>query len=156
MEKKKMEQSYQQNFKGYWREGHKSGLPALSGIYCVYECSYDKVRNTVAISKLIYIGEAGNIRDRIATHEKTEQWRKYVSFGNELCFSSTEVDSINRNRVEAALIFEHKPPVNTEYKNDFPFDRTTISTSGENAFLKPFFTVYNTEISLSSLLSRRF
>lgn len=59
-----------------------------------------------------------------------------------LCYSFTEVvDNNDRARVEAALINKHKPPENTEYVNNFPFDTTTIETSGRNALLSKSFTV---------------
>jgi len=34
-------------FDGYWREVNKSGIPAESGIYGVYVCTYNKEQNTV-------------------------------------------------------------------------------------------------------------
>ena len=132
------------DFEGYWREGNISGIPAKSGVYCVYECTYNEEKDTVSIHRLIYIGEAGDVRDRIKNHEKWEDWKRYVSNGNELCFSFGYVESENRNRVEAALIFKHKPPANEEYKNEFPFDTTTINASGRTALLSTNFTVHRT------------
>ena len=46
-----------------------------------------------------------------------------------------------RERAEAAMIYRHKPPENTEYVDTFPYDRTTITTSGRNALLEQHFTV---------------
>ena len=67
-----------------------------------------------------------------------------VRSGNELCFSFGYVESQNRKRVEAAFIFKHKPPENDEYKNEFPFDNTTIKSEGRTALLSTNFTVYRT------------
>jgi excinuclease UvrABC nuclease subunit len=133
-------------FKGYWRDEIKSGVPAQSGVYCVYECKYHKNDDPpILLLKLIYIGEADNVRERIANHEKYQDWLKHVRFGNELCFSFGPVLSTDRERAEAAMIFKHKPPENEEYKYSFPFDQTTISLSGEIALLKIYFTVERTE-----------
>jgi hypothetical protein len=131
-------------FDGYWRDQHKSGLPAKSGVYCVYECTYKEDSDTVSIYELIYIGEAANVRDRVTDHEKRPDWLAHVRQGNELCFSFGGVGSTDRERAEAALILEHKPPENDEYVDSFPFDKTTISLSGKTALLNTYFTVYPT------------
>jgi hypothetical protein len=44
--------------------------------------------------------------------------------------------------VEAAFIFKHKPPENTEYVDKFPFDTTTIKPREKKAKLSADFTVY--------------
>ena len=62
-----------------------------------------------------------------------------------MCFSFASFLKTDRDRVEAVLIFQHKPPENEEYKNSFPFDRTTISLSGKTKFLNAHFTVERTE-----------
>lgn len=135
-------QSFNIEIDGYWRDKNKAGVPNYSGVYFVYEASYNKTNNNVTLHKLIYIGEAKNVRDRIADHEKYLDWLKHVRVGCELCYSSGSVESQYRERVEAAYIFEHKPPENTEYKNYFPFDTTTIKSTGQTALLNTHFTVY--------------
>lgn len=137
-------QTYNVVFDGYWREKNIGGIPSKSGVYCVYECSYNSSSNTVSIKKLIYIGESGNVNDRIKNHDKWDDWRKQLNSGNELCFSFGYVESSYRDRVEAAMIFKHKPPINTEYKNDFPFDTTTLKLTGQTALLATSFTVNKT------------
>ncbi|MCD6222041.1 GIY-YIG nuclease family protein [bacterium] len=138
------EQTFKIEFEGYWRERNINGIPSHSGVYCVYECTYNANNDTVTIHRLIYIGESGNVNERIANHEKWSEWKRYVKSGNELCFSFAYVESSNRDRVEAALIFKHNPPANDEYKDSFPFDRTTISASGKTALLSTYFTVERT------------
>jgi len=132
-------------FEGYWRDQKKSGVPAQSGIYCVYEGKYNQQANSVTLLTLIYIGEADDVNARIADHEKRPDWLKHVHFGNELCFSFGAIPVANRVRAEAAMIFKHKPPENAEYKYSFPFDRTTMSLSGQTALLTTAFTVERTE-----------
>ena len=146
--------TFYQEFSGYWRERNKGGLPAASGIYCVYEGQYNPSSDQVTLLNLIYIGESGNVRERIEDHERTSDWRKHVRYGNELIFNSTLVQISDRQRVEAALIYEHKPPENIEYKNSFPYDTTTVYSSGCNALLKPNFTVYSTQNSFAGFLYR--
>ncbi len=132
-------------FEGYWRDEDKSGVSVHSVVYCVYECKYNKNNDSVSLLKLIYIGEADNVQERIANHEKYQDWRKHVRFGNELCFSFGPVLPTDRERAEAAMIFKHKPLENEEYKYSFPFDQTTISLSGEIKLLKTYFIVERTE-----------
>jgi excinuclease UvrABC nuclease subunit len=132
-------------FEGYWLEKDIDGMPKASGVYCVYACTYyPPPKDTVSNRKLIYIGEAENVNERIAKHEKWKDWRKHLQKGEVLSFSFTPIESAERERVEAALIFNHKPPENSEYTDTFPFDETTISTSGRNKFLDDKFTVQRT------------
>ena len=128
-------------FDGYWREPNKGGVPDKSGVYVVYECYYDPQEKTVSLKKIIYMGEAGNVRDRIDGHEKWPEWREQVRAGNQICFSFAPVGNLDRERAEAALIFKHKPPTNTEYVNSFPFDQTTVNSKGKTALLHTSFTV---------------
>ena len=140
--------TYKLEFDGYWSEPNISGLPAKSGIYCVYGCTYNATSKTVSIKRLIYIGEAENIQTRVANHEKWDQWRRYLKTGEQLCFNAALISgNTDRQRAEAAMIFKHKPPCNTEYVNSFPFDQTTIHTSGRNALLYPYFKVFRTPAS---------
>jgi len=134
--------TFNAEFDGYWRDKNISGISASSGVYCVYECTYNQEEKTVSIHRLIYIGEAKDARDRIKNHEKWQDWKKYVRSGNVLCFFFAYVKSENRDRVEAAFIFKHKPPETDGYKNEFPFDTTTIKASGKTKLLSTNFTVH--------------
>ncbi len=137
-------QSYDITYQGYWREPNKSGIPAESGVYTVYRATYDKTAKTVSLKQVLYIGESDNVKDRIAGHEKADDWKKHLKSGEVLCYAFAPVGATSRERVEAALIFKHKPPENTEYVDNFPFDETTVSTSGRNALLSSSFTVRRT------------
>lgn len=129
------------NIEGYWRDRNKAGLPSNSGVYFVYAGSYNIQNNSVLLHSLIYIGEADDVRARVQNHEKYNMWLGYLNYGQELYFSAGSVLSINRNRVEAAYINHHKPPANTEYVNSFPFDQTTIISSGETELINTYFRV---------------
>jgi len=97
--------------------------------------------NTISIQKLVYIGESDNVRSRIADHEKQEDWEAHLKSGEQLRYSFGPVAGASRDRCEAALIFKHKPPENTEYVNTFPFDQTTMNLSEKTALLYTSFTV---------------
>jgi excinuclease UvrABC nuclease subunit len=136
--------SYSLSFDGYWREKNIDGIPEASGVYCVYACTHNAEAKTVSIRLLIYIGEAENVNDRIANHEKRTDWIEHVRKGEVLCFNFAPIESLERPRVEAALIFHHKPPENSEHRDSFSFDETTISTTGKISLLRGKFTVHRT------------
>jgi excinuclease UvrABC nuclease subunit len=147
------EKSYLLTFNGYWREPNISGLPASSGIYCVYGCTHNTVAGTVTLNRLLYVGEAENVNNRVRGHEKLPEWRRELRLGEQICISAALISGIaDRQRAEAAQIFKHKPPCNTTYQDAFPFDRATISNIGQAALLIPKFTVDRTE-ALSKVYS---
>ncbi|RQQ28075.1 GIY-YIG nuclease family protein [Burkholderia stagnalis] len=126
-------QSYDIEFKGYRLESKKAGIPAGSGIYCVYRGVYNAKADTVSLKELIYIGESADINARVVSHDRLDDWSDRLQAGEILCYSYALVPSADRLRVEAALIHKHTPPLNTEYSNAFPFDETTISVKGDRA-----------------------
>lgn len=134
-------QEYHLNFEGYWRDVNINGLPKASGIYCVYCCTYNNEQKNLSIRELIYIGEATDINDRITKHEKWEDWEKRLKSGECICFSYAKIDRTNRERCEAAMINKHKPPINTEYRDNFPYDDTTIELEGKTSLLHDDFKV---------------
>lgn len=119
---------------GYYREPNISGLPAASGIYCVYACTYDAEAKTVDVKRLLYIGEAANVKERVDGHEGWAAWKKQLASGQVVCLSAAKI-STDRERAEAAMIFQHQPPCNTSNKDSFGFDTTTINVSGKAAAL---------------------
>lgn len=142
-----MKQSMSVSMSGYFLDG--ANLLSGSGAYCVYRCTHDSVNSKVSIKELIYIGESENVSKRVVGHEKLADWKKQLRLGEVLCFSSGAVSSLHRVRTEAALIFRHKPVVNIEYRDNFPFDETSISLSGEIAQLITSFTIQRTSILAS-------
>lgn len=132
------------DFEGYWLAGGTHEMPAKSGIYCVYASKHKADYDTVALRKLLYIGESHDVRGRIKKHERWNEWESKLHHGEVLCFSVALIRSSVRERVEAAMIYKHKPPCNTEYKYSFPFDTTTIQTTGKNKFLEPRLTASRT------------
>ena len=134
--------TYSLNFKGYWSSDNLRYLPDDSGIYCVYRSILNQNRDVHTIVELIDIGESDKVRTRIQNHELSDEWIKHLKIGENLCFSYAEIlPKSDRKRAEAALINRHKPPVNKEYVNNFPFCSTTILTGGQSALLDMYFTV---------------
>jgi hypothetical protein len=122
----------------------------------VAACVYNRNEETVSIQRLLYIGEAANIHDRIANHERWADWRRQLQSGEVLCLNAALVSGQNdRCRAEAAMIFSHKPPCNTEYRNSFPFNTTSISTTGSNTLMKPSLTAYRTQYRVVSAFARQ-
>ncbi|ENO3979178.1 GIY-YIG nuclease family protein [Aeromonas veronii] len=136
-----MAKEIQIEFEGYWREANKEHVPSKSGIYCVYRCTHDAVKKEVSLHQLIYIGESQDVQSRLANHEKLDSWKKYLKQGETLCYSFGAVPSSDRVRCEAALIFHHQPPVNTEYTGEFNYPETSIVLTGETTLLTAKFTV---------------
>lgn len=134
-------QEFHLSFEGYLRDVNINGLPNVSGIYCVYCCAYNNEKKNLSIRELIYIGEAKDLNDRISKHEKWEDWKKSLNFGECICFSYAKIDSTYRERCEAAMINKHKPPFNTEYRYNFPYDDTTIELDGKISLLQANFKV---------------
>lgn len=148
--------SYALSFEGYWREPNISSLPAKSGIYGVYACTFNTQEKTVSINRLLYIGEGADVQARVAGHEKWPDWKRQLKQGEVLCLNAALISpEADRQRAEAAMIFKHKPPCNTEYVENFPFDTTTITTSGKNALMQPSFTVNRTEKATTASFARR-
>jgi hypothetical protein len=138
--------SYNLMFEGYWREPNIEWLPTKSGVYCAYSCIYDVSAKTVDLKRLLHIGESDNARSRVSGHNKWSEWRNQLRSGEQICFNFAPISGgDDRERAEAAEIFKHKPPCNTEYRANFPFDRTTITNQGTVALLVPQFTVERTE-----------
>ncbi len=133
--------TFELNVFGYWRDKNIICLPKLSGVYFVYETTYNRDNDVLLFKRLLYIGEAENVNERILKHEKYSDWLKYIRYGNELCYSMVQVENTFRKRVEAAYIYEHKPPANEEYKSNFPFNNTHIKSSGETELLNTDFIV---------------
>jgi excinuclease UvrABC nuclease subunit len=128
-------------FHGYWREGAIGGIPSKSGIYIVYEAFYNSQAKTVDLKKVIYIGEAEDVNNTISNHAKRSDWKNQCGVYSELGFSFSPMGNPDRERAEAALIYKHRPPVNVEFKYNFPFDETTMNLTGKTALLDTNFTV---------------
>lgn len=141
-------------FDGYYREANEKHLPTHSGIYTVYRCVHNVSDGTVSIHQLLYVGEAQDVHARISCHEKKARWKGYLKYGEEICYGVAPI-SLYRDRAEAAVINQHKPPVNTECVNSFPYEPTTMVLTGKTALLNQVFTVRSTATLASLLLGMK-
>jgi hypothetical protein len=133
--------TFKLEFKGYWREPNITGIPAQSGVFCAYTCTFFEAEKTVTIHKLLYIGSSDDVRATVAANALLQSLQEYKDGTQQLCFSFAPVGPEGRERVEAALIHHHKPPGNTSDAEEFPFPKTTLELSGAIALLAPNFTV---------------
>ena len=131
-----MKDEFSLEFDGYYFL--YSDGPEEPGIYCIYRSNTEK-----EYAELLYIGESENIIERLHNHEHYEDWQKHLRTGDELLFSYAVVEGSakKRQRIEAALIFKHKPVCNTQNVDNFGYETTVIKTSGKNACLCPEFRV---------------
>ena len=148
-----MAKTYKLKFEGYCVVKKWGLLPSESGIYCVYAATLSARRLSGGGKKqkalrLLYIGEAKDIRKRVPQNptKRREKWKKKLMVEEILCVSFARIaEDEDRMRAEAAMIYKHQPPCNTEYTDSFPFCRTTIKTSGKKAGLEEKFTVDRVE-----------
>jgi hypothetical protein len=132
------------NFDGYWREINTDSIPRKSGVYAVYVGRYDEQNKTVTFDKLIYFGEAEDANERISNHDKWGEWRKEVPKGSETLFSFAEVVSPDRERAQCALIYYHQPVCNEKSTEEFPYEETTVVSTGKAALIKSPITMKKT------------
>jgi len=86
------------------------------------------------------------MQNRVTNHECWPVWRRQLKQGEVLCVNAALISpDVDRQRAEAAMIFKHKPPCNTEYVDYFPFDTTGVVTAGKNALMQASFVVTRTE-----------
>lgn len=115
--------------------------PEEAGIYCIYRA--DSKGKPL---ELLYIGESGDIKERFSNHEHYEDWREKLRKDEKLVFSyATVKGECARKRAEAALIFMFKPVCNTQDKNSFNYNTTTVTVKGNFTCFK--FTVRKDERS---------
>jgi hypothetical protein len=126
---------------GYWREEYLPESLSHPGIFFVYEAKHNPEENTVDLLSLIYIGKALNIRERIQSHENIPAWKSFIKKPNELFFASGIVDHHLLGRAKTAYIFGGNPVGNNGHILYFPFDNTTLISTGKTAFIKPTITI---------------
>lgn len=127
-------------FIGYYRDRNDDEIIDTSGIYCVYA-----INEKAKTGRLIYIGEAKDVKDRLSDHEKYDDWWAELRENETtLYYSCAKVSSTDRKRAEAALIYKHQPTVNDLLKDNFSHPDTTIEITGITLGLKTKFTVETT------------
>lgn len=127
--------TYQMTVEGYWLENKRWYMPHSSAVYMVFTCRYNASANTVALRRLLYIGQAVDVQERLSCHEKLSLWRLYCVSGETLCFAMAAVPKACLDVCESALIVKHQPPCNKALTKSFPHRPTTIWLEGDTELL---------------------
>jgi len=142
-----MVKTYNLDFAGYWRDKKKIGLPHVPGIYCVYKGNLQEDK-TVALDKIVYIGEAEDINKRHneKEHEHYKDFVRVCGGADHVWYSAAEVlgGEKERKRVENALIFRIQTEINDKGKDSFCYPETTMNSKGKHRYIPETFTVEET------------
>ncbi len=132
--------TFRVRFFGYYTDRDRRLLPSEAGLYVIHIHS-----PTSGKLKILYIGQAKNLAVRLGPRRLLE-WRKVLRRGEQLLLSIAPFRGprAHRERVEAALIHQHKPVLNIQHVETFAYGETTIRTKG-TADLSPNFTVCPTD-----------
>jgi hypothetical protein len=134
------EQTFVVNITGYWLDRQRYNMTESAGLVFVYEAKYNEADETVDLLGIIYIGEAANVTEKLNSADLQAEWRSLIKPENELCYACASVDNHHLIRVAAAYVNTHVPPGNKEYTESFPFDQTTVISTGRTALLYPVIT----------------
>lgn len=126
---------------GYWTDEQLRDVPSESGIFCVFRAGPDLQSGEMAVQELLYIGEHRNVRHRLQYHEDRPKWQECLKEGEILWYSVGLSGYVNRERLVAAMIHAHKPRLNREYLDTFPFEETTVHLYGKRDKLLSMFTL---------------
>lgn len=141
--------SYILTFEGYYKLFDT--ITTKPGIYCLY--GQGPRKDGGSGRELLYIGmTTDSLRDRVTSHFYSDTWSEILASDQSLCastaiypFESGELYGLatetELNRVEAAMIYQHRPPHNKMYKDHFPFPDITITLKGDCDQLTPHFKI---------------
>lgn len=127
---------YNINFKGYRRDCNKATLPHYSGVYMVYRCKYDSTSDKVSLKKIIYIGQAEDLNERLNKHEKYSKFLEVCETGEELCYAYANISMDDLDIVENALVFAQKPLLNSDLVDNFNHESAGFLVEGKCALLE--------------------
>lgn len=135
----KIQRTISLDFDGFYRD--EANLPDYSGLYFVYK-GIPTEKRKCRITKLLYIGQAEDISDRVNTgHEHYEDWKRELDRGEELYYSVCPVEVRDLDMVEAACIYKAQPPVNSHCKENYNYAPVRIISSGSIKYLPSDFVV---------------
>ncbi len=127
---------YNLNFKGYWLDSSKEGIPNICGIYLVYTCTYNADKETVKLIDLIYIGQSVDVNMRIKDHDRYKDFLRELKDNEILCYSVAEVEQTDLDIVENALIYAQKPKLNDDLKGAYKHEAAEFYLEGKCQFMK--------------------
>ncbi len=74
-------------------------------------------------------------------YDRCEDWLNELNDGETLCYLFAPVSGDDRIKTEAAMIYQHKPPLNMEYVDHFPYSDTEMELLGKIDMLTESFFV---------------
>lgn len=122
------------DIQGYYRDVSKELFPNIAGIYFVYRGFFVPHLKTVTLKALLYIGESADIGSRLKNHERRDDFLSSLQSEEELFYSFSNTENLSdkqRKRIEAALIYELCPPLNSSSTETFEYDTTIIHVHGD-------------------------
>ena len=100
----------------------------------MYRCNDNE--QTVTLRKLIYIGKAINIHDRVCNHNRYEDFKRQLLQGEQLCYSYASVSPNEVDAVENGLVFMQKPELNEDLTDRYYYPDSEFSIEGACSLLK--------------------
>lgn len=88
---------------GWFKEAKTSGLPDETGLYLVFG-GIPLENGNAHIKHLIYIGQAQDIKDRIADHEKKPKFKDKLAEGESLYYYCVYLKNKDLDESEGAMI----------------------------------------------------
>ncbi len=122
------------HFAGYYLTKNISKITTKPGIYLAHSCRYKPKNNTVNLNKLLYIGQNANIQRAIRNHNTTKAWEKYLTPGEELCYSFSILQK-DRQRIHSVLVNTYKTQANIVKANAHVYPKTTLKIKGNSGNL---------------------
>jgi len=132
------------NFQGYWSDPDR--VPAESGICCLYSRSNSASREFETSLSLVHIVALQNAQRGLRA--RADELIASGKYGEQICFNFAPVPPPARPGVEAALIFEHRPPESVQLAAAIS-DAIFIRTAGANGCLKSEFVIVGEKMSRS-------
>ncbi len=125
-------------FDGYWKEKNIINVPEQAGIYCVYTYTINEInkKQKLTIHKLVFIGFSENARSSVLQHETSGEFKKHQGDRQKICYSFAPLDKVHSEQVKLALIISLNPIANSDVVKKFDYDKTQISTEGQNNLIK--------------------
>ena len=124
-------------FNGYYSEEDINCMPSSSGVYVVYRGKPTNPREFDPI-KIIYIGKAANLQQRIKNHDKYDNFKRALYNGEELYFSCALVSGVAElDAIENALICSQSPALNEVLVDNFKREISDFNISGACALVDP-------------------
>lgn len=126
---------YNIHFNGSISDNDQAYLPEYGGVYLVYRGIWSEKDKLFFCHEIIYIGKAENIKQRLLSHERRNDFLAACRPGEVIFYSYAEVSPLCFNQVEAALIYHTQPSLNDTGKDSFPYGPTHVVSDGACALL---------------------